>query len=139
MKRYLCSILFVVFALTCMTSASEPFRGTFTSTELGLKMVIDLYSESIDVPEMEMFGSMNGYIKGTGLYRTWYVSSIRQCNETKAIIHFSNDLGSETQAVELTLQGDSLVRFRAIDGNVMKKSQGKKLVKIQTDFIMKRE
>lgn len=122
-----------------MLFGGEPFRGTFVEKNLGLKLVIDLYSESVDVPGMEMFGPLNGYINGTGIYRTWYVSKIRRCDENKAIVHFSNDLGSETQPVELTLNGDSLIHFREIEGSVMKKSVGKKLVKMQSDFVMKRE
>lgn len=138
MKRHLLATLLIALTLPSALHAGEPFKGIFTAKELGLKMVIDLYAESIEVPGMEMFGPLNGYINGIGLYRTWYVSKIRKCDDDKAVIHFSNDLGSETQAVELTLQGDSLLRFREIEGSVMKKAQGKKLVKIETDFVMKR-
>ncbi len=119
--------------------SSTPFRGTFVAKEMGMKLVIDLYEESVVVPDMEMFGPLNGYINGTGLYRTWYVSKIRQCEERKAVIHLSNDLGSETQPVELTLVNDSLLHFREIEGSVMKKAHGKKLVKIPTEFDMRRE
>lgn len=139
MKRYLITALFVAAVLPVTLLAGEPFKGTFASKELGLKMVIDLYAESIPVPGMEMFGLLNGYIIGTGLYRTWYVSTIKQTDSEKAIVHFSNDLGSETQTVELTMKGDSLLHFRTVGGCVMKKAVGKKLVKIQTDFEMQRQ
>ena len=139
MKHYLFATILVFIFMPAILCANEPFRGTFVAKELGLKMVIDLYNESIEVPEMEMFGPMNGYIRGAGLYRTWYISKIRKCGETLAIVHFSNDLGSETQPVELTLQGDSLLHFHEIEGSVMKKAEGKKLVKILTKFTMKRE
>lgn len=139
MKRVFISILAALLMAPVMLFGGEPFRGTFVEKNLGLKLVIDLYSESVDVPGMEMFGPLNGYINGTGIYRTWYVSKIRRCDENKAIVHFSNDLGSETQPVELTLNGDSLIHFREIEGSVMKKSVGKKLVKMQSDFVMKRE
>ena len=139
MKRVFISILAALLMAPVMLFGGEPFRGTFVEKNLGLKLVIDLYSESVDVPGMEMFGPLNGYINGTGIYRTWYVSKIRRCDENKAIVHFSNDLGSETQPVELTLNGDSLIHFSEIEGSVMKKSVGKKLVKMQSDFVMKRE
>ena len=139
MKRYLFATLLLTLALPFSLLAGEPFKGTFSSKELGLKMVIDLYAESVEVPGMEMFGPLNGYINGTGLYRTWYVSTIKQADKDKAIVHFSNDLGSETQTVELTMQGDSLLHFRAVGSCVMKKAVGKKLVKIQTEFDMQRQ
>ena len=139
MKRYLFITILVAWMIPLIILAGEPFRGTFEAKDLGMKMVIDLYNESIEVPGMEMFGQLNGYINGTGLYRTWYVSTIKSTDDEKAIVHFSNDLGSETQPVELSVKGDSLIHFKAIGGNVMKKAVGKKLVKIQSEFDLKRK
>ena len=139
MKRYLITILLFSLMPFVAGVAGQPFRGSFVSKDLGLKLVIDLYEEIVEVPGMEMFGPLNGYIMGAGLYRTWYISKIRECGDDKAIVHFSNDLGSETQPVELTIKGDSLIRFHEIEGAVMKKAVGKKLVKMTSDFEMKRQ
>lgn len=139
MKRYLITALTVALLSSLACFASEPFKGRFVSKDLNLKMEINLYDESVEVPGMEMFGPLNGYIAGEGLYRTWYISKIRQIEEQKAVVHFSNDLGSETQPVELTLVNDSVLHFREIEGSVMKKAVGKKLVKITTSFDMKRQ
>lgn len=139
MKRHFFTTLFIAILVPFTLLAGNPFRGTFASKELGLKMVIDLYAETVEVPGLEMFGPLNGYINGTGMYRTWYVSTIKQTDDEKAIVHFSNDLGSETQTVELTMKGDSLLHFRTVGSCVMKKAVGKKLVKIHTDFDMQKQ
>jgi len=121
------------------TRAAEPFRGTFVGEGIDIKLVVDLYEESVEVPGMEMFGNLNGYLKGKGLYCTWYVSTIRECTDQKAIVHFSNDLGSETQAVEMTFENDSIMNLKEIDGAVFKKVVGKKLSKLPTTFKFKRQ
>jgi hypothetical protein len=139
MKRYLITTFAAAFLSSLICFSSEPFKGRFTSKDLNLKLEINLYDESVEVPGMEMFGPLNGYIAGEGLYRTWYISKIRQIEGQKAIVHFSNDLGSETQPVELTLINDSILHFREIEGSVMKKAVGKKLVKITSNFEMKRQ
>lgn len=123
---------------TSAECCSEPFKGLFMATDLRIQLRLDLYNESVEVPGLEVFGPMNGYISGNDLYCTWYVSSIKKVDENKAIIHFSNELGSETQAVELTIKADSLVQFKQIDGSVLKKVVGKKLAKLPSEFTFKR-
>ena len=122
-----------------MLRSDEPFRGRFIAQDLDIRMVLDLYSENIEVPGLEMFGPLNGYLKGKDLYCTWYVSTIKQCDAKKAVVHFSNDLGSETQSVELSWQEDSILMMREVDGAVLKKVVGKKLAKLPTTFRFKRE
>lgn len=119
-------------------TAGEPFRGTFKGEELKITLEINLYEEDVKVPGMEMFGPMNGYLRGTDLYCTWYVSSVQQATDNKASVHFSNELGSETQAVELTLKDDSLLTLRQTGGSVLKKVVGKKLQKLPNEITFKR-
>lgn len=131
-------------ALLCLTAlttlcAGEPFKGTFAAQGYDIKLVLNLYDETIEVPGMEMFGPLNGYMKGKDLYCTWYVSTIRECDTKKAVIHVSNDLGSETQPIELTWENDSIMNVRELEGAVLKKVVGKKLVKLPTTFKFKRE
>ncbi len=139
MKRLFLPFFIATYLSVLPANADHPFRGTFIEKDLGIRLVIDLYEESIDVPDMEMFGPLNGYACGSGLYRIWYVSKVVSCEEQNAVIHLSNDLGSETQTIELTLQGDTALHFRQKGGGVMKKAVGKKLVKIQSEMTMKRQ
>lgn len=135
-KRFALSFGLMVAAVSM--TAGEPFRGIFKGEDFKITLEINLYEENVKVPGMEMFGPMNGYLRGTDLYCTWYVSSVKQTSEDKASIHFSNELGSETQAVELTLKDDSLLTLRQTGGSVLKKVVGKKLQKLPNEIIFKR-
>ncbi len=124
-------LLFAAFMAACTTGyAQEIWKFKAESQAEKINLNIDLYNESIEVPTMEMFGPMNGYIQGKGVYGVWMVTSVKINSEKEATIHLSNDLGSETQAVRLTLKNDSICTFEQIDGNVIKKVVGRKLVKI---------
>ena len=132
------SVLLMALAISSATNAQEPFRGTFQGSDYKIKLVVDLYEECIDVPGMSMFGPMNGYIAGGDLYCTWYVSSIQKADEKEAVVHFSNELGSETQEVVLTLKDDSLLTLRQKGSSPFKKVVGKKLQKLPSELVFKR-
>ncbi len=110
--------------------ADEPWKFEASNSKEEIKLVVDLYEETVDVPGMEMFGPMNGYIQGKGVYGIWMVTSVKIKNDHEATIHLSNDLGSETQTVRLTLPNDSTCVFEQTNGAVIKKAVGRKLVKI---------
>ncbi len=132
MKR---KILFAAFvSLAALARAQDVWKFKATSQKEKVNLSIDLYSESIEVPGMEMFGPMNGYINGQGVYGVWMVTSLKIKSEKEATIHLSNDLGSEMQVVQLKLQGDSICTFEQVDGHVIKKVVGRKLVKIPQKF-----
>ena len=120
---------FMLFALfvTQSVCANEPWRLNLTSqVEEGINLRLDLYEESIDVPGMEMFGHMNG----KGIYGVWMVTSFKIESEREAILRLSNDQGSETQSIRLTTLSDSTYQAELQGGVVMKKVEGKKLVKL---------
>ncbi|MBO4907484.1 MAG: hypothetical protein J5486_10745 [Bacteroidaceae bacterium] len=122
------ALLFSLILL--LTSASTPWKGRFISDSQPATLELDLYEESVDVPGMDIFGPMNGYLNGAGIYGTWMVTSFQVEDDSHATVRLSNDLGSETQEVELTLQGDTMLVFRQVKGAVIKRVEGKKLVKI---------
>ena len=128
----------MLLSASARISAGEPFRGTFRGDDLKITLEINLYEEDVRVPGMEMFGPMNGYLRGTDLYCTWYVSSIQKTTDSEATVHFSNELGSETQVAELTLKDDSLLTLRQTKGAVLKKVVGKKLQKLPTEITFTR-
>ena len=90
---------------------------------------MDLYEESINVPGMEMFGPMNGYMNGN-VYGIWMITSSKIENEKTATFRLSNDLGSETQEVKLTVRKRFHILVGTARGTVIKKVVNKKLVKI---------
>ncbi len=124
------NLLFAALLTTAATAtAQEVFKGTFHSREEKLNLVLDLYQESVEVPGMEMFGPMHGYLNGN-VYGVWTVTSANVKDARTAVLRLSNDLGSETQEVRLTQTNDSTYLFEQVDGVVIKKVVKKKLVKI---------
>jgi len=132
------STLFSALLLLCTSALADgPWKMTLNAAEQEAKLKIDLYEESVDVPGMEMFGPMNGYLKGKGIYGTWMVTSYEIKSDKEAYINLSNDLGSETQKVKLTAKSDSIYLFEQVSGSVIKKAVNRKLVKIPSRFEMK--
>ena len=62
MKKYIVTCL--VGLCAGLTTARSPFKCTLYDRENKIYLHLDLYEESINVPGMEMFGPMNGYMNG---------------------------------------------------------------------------
>jgi hypothetical protein len=125
--------------VTQSVCANEPWRLDLASqVEEGINLRLDLYEESIDVPGMEMFGPMNGYMNGRGIYGVWMVTSFNINDEATATLRLSNDQGSETQSVRLTQQTDSTYLMELQGGVVVKRAVNRKLVKIPSKILLKR-
>lgn len=125
-KTFLLAMLFAVVA----TFAEGPWKFTMKTEKSKINLHLDLYEESIEVPGMDMFGPMNGYLNGD-VYGIWTITSCKVIDDTHATIRLSNDLGSETQECALTLIGDSICKMELKGGVVVKRVEGgKKLVKI---------
>ena len=124
------ALLSVVLLLSIALRAGEPWKLQLTNKEEQVNLKLDLYEESIDVPGMELFGPMNGYLAGKGVYGTWMVTSFQIKNDKEATLRLSNDQGSETQSILLTWQNDSTYLMELQNGVVVKKVVNKKLVKI---------
>ncbi|MCD8266693.1 MAG: hypothetical protein LUC33_06005 [Prevotellaceae bacterium] len=123
--------LIIALSLAFLSArAQQPWKFRMENTENEVTLCLDLYEESVDVPGMGMFGPMNGYLAGKGVYGVWMVTSCRIVSDKEALIHLSNDQGSETQPVRLTLTSDSTCLFEQTNGNVIKKAVNRKLVKI---------
>lgn len=115
-------------------SANEPWKVKLIDKKENITLCLDLYDESIEVPDMEMFGPMNGYLGGN-IYGAWPVTSF-EIKKKKAILRLSNDLGSETQEAELTQTSDSTYTLKLTGFTVIKRVEGRKLVKIASTLNM---
>lgn len=122
--------IFALLALSlCLAiHAGNPWKLSLTDPKEKITLDIDLYEESIEVPDMEMFGPMNGYLGGN-IYGVWTVTSF-QIKKDKAILRLSNDMGSETQEAELTQTSDSTYTLKLLGSTVVKRAEGRKLHKI---------
>lgn len=126
-------MLFTVL-LCHSTYAGNPWKLSLTDPKEKVTLTIDLHEESIEVPGMEIFGPMNGYLGGN-IYGVWAVTSFK-IKKDKAILRLSNDLGSETQEAELTHTSDSTYTLKLLGSTVVKKVEGRKLYKITSTLKM---
>lgn len=134
MKHFLTLIL-IALGFGSSLLAQGPWKLKLYCPEESVRLHIDLYEESIEVPGMEMFGPMNGYLNGN-VYGVWTVTSFKIQDDKTATLRLSNDLGSETQKATLTQQSDSLYLLHLDGLCVIKRVVGKKLVKVPVDFKM---
>ena len=134
-KKLLTAILLTV-AISAL--AQGPWKMILTCPEEKIDLVMNLYKEDIEVPGMEMFGPMNGYLGGN-IYGVWSITSFKIDSDKNVSLRVSNDLGSETQAIQITQQNDSVWRMEFTGHNVIKRVNGKKLVKIPSVFLMKKK
>lgn len=112
------------------------FNGTFYSQEADLYIHLDLDKESLEVPTMEFLGPMHGYMNG-GIYGVWMLVK-HEFKGDKLLLRFSNDIGADSQTIELTSLGEGEYRYRAVGENLVRKVVGRKLVKIVDTMIMKK-
>lgn len=126
-----------LFYLATTSNAAQPWKLFLVNPEEGVKMKIDLYEETVNVPGMDMFGPMNGYMAGKGIWGTWMVTSFTIESDKQATLRFSNDQGSETQAVCLTQQTDSTYLMELQGGVVVKKVVNKKLQKLPPKMFLR--
>lgn len=136
MKRFL---LPIIMLSSLAIGAAEPWKWRMENKEEGAVLRIDLYEETVNVPGMDIFGPMNGYLGGKGIYGVWMVTSFKVKNDQTAELRLSNDQGSETQAVKLTWQTDSTCLMELQGGVVVKRVVNNKLVKIPQRIMLNRK
>lgn len=127
----------VVCALSDTVGPTRPFEGHFYCSETGVNIYLNLYDENIEVPGFEFLGKMAGYMRGD-IYGTWMLIS-HAVKGKKALLRFSNDIGSDSQNIEFTQVSDSVYTYHAVGGNEIRKASGRKLVKVSGEMNFKRK
>ena len=125
----------VMLFIFTVAFGNQPWKLQLTSPEEKVDLHIDLYEESVEVPGLEAFGPMNGYLGGN-IYGVWYVVGFDIKDDKNATITIANDLGSEDQKLTLTQTSDSTYQLKFLGYNAVKRAQGKKLVKIPSELKM---
>lgn len=132
-------IIFIAFfSISGLLLAEGPWKIHLHCPEEKIDLRLDLYEESIEVPGLEAFGPMNGYMDGN-IYGVWYVVGFDIKDDKHATVTIANDLGSEDQKLTLAQTSDSTYQLKFLGYNTVKRAQGKKLVKIPSELIMKRQ
>lgn len=128
----------VLLFFCIIINAGGPWKMELTCPNEKINLNIDLYDESIEVPGMEMFGPMNGYLNGD-IYGVWYVTGFDIKDDRNVTIKVANDLGSENQKISLIQTSDSTWTLKFEGQQVVKRAVGKKLVKIPRELVMKKK
>ena len=128
----------VMLGFFTVAFAEQPWKLRLHQPEEKIDLCLDLYEESIEVPGLEAFGPMNGYLGGN-IYGVWYVVGFDIKDDRQATITIANDLGSEDQKLTLTQTSDSTYQLKFLGYNAVKRAQGKKLVKIPSEMKMEKK
>ncbi len=133
-------ILLCILSFNALSAQSDQniFKGTFWNEENRIRIVLNLYEESIRIPGYDFLGMTNGYLSGN-VYGTWLLTSFHIDNENQATLRFSDDRGADSQTVILTRQADSTFVYATSGGNAIRKVVGRKLVKIPSNMTFRRK
>lgn len=128
----------------CAETEKCAFTGEFFNNETGFRLHLDLEEESIEIPGMSFLGATNGYLDGktnNHVYGVWMLLKFELSDDGRKVkLRFSNDIGSDSQDVQLTLIDDDTVKYEALGTNTIRKVEGgKKLVKTPSSMILTRK
>ena len=98
---------------------------------------LNLYEENLFVPGSEFLGNVHGYMH-QGIYGTWMLIK-HEIKGNKALLRFSNDIGSDSQNIEFEQVSDSVYHLRTVNGNALRKAVGRKLVKVPDEMDFRRQ
>lgn len=128
MKHLLVVMMF--FSFVCGKAQeidSTLFKGTFISTELKIKCVLNLYKDDIPVPGLEMdkcYGYLNGNLNGV-----WVILKVKELSSEKALVRAVSDRGGDAQDLEIRKTGEG-ISFSQQDGTNIKSISGTKYTKL---------
>ena len=118
-------------------SASTPYKGIFECKNARISLKLDAYQESVEVPGLSFLGKTHGYLNGMGIYGVWMITHCKKQGDAVQL-RFSNDTGSDAQTILFKQINDSTFLYKATGGNVIKKVQNRKLVKIEDTLEFKK-
>ena len=133
---FFCALMLAGGQLSAQT-ADRPFKGRFYNEENRIYLTLDLYEATLDAPGLSFLGKMNGFMNGN-IYGIWLLTSHKIEGKT-ATLRFSNDQGSDAQTVRLTAQSNSVLIYKALDGNSIRRVEKRKLVKIPSEMTFRRK
>lgn len=115
---------------------NDTTRATFYCEAEGIRICLDMGKESLTVPGMSFLGQVHAYMNGK-IYGVWMLTK-RERKGGTAILRFTNDIGSDSQTIELKPLPDGTYQYTALEGNNVRRVKGRKLVKVPDTMIMKR-
>lgn len=118
-------------------SQTARFNGVFFNEQSGLYIYLNLDEETLEIPDMSFIGKVSGYMNGR-IYGVWILTK-HEVKENQAVLRFTNDIGSDSQTISLTACEDGTFFYQTIDGNAVRRVEGRRLVKIPGSMPMKKK
>ena len=137
--RFVFFLVLLTLAMARMTAqtAGQPFKGRFYNAENRVYLTLDLYEATLEAPGLSFLGKLNGFMNGN-IYGIWLLTKYDVKGNT-ATLRFSNDQGSDAQTIRLTALSDSLILYKAVGGNDVRRVENRKLVKIPSEMEFRRK
>lgn len=130
-------------ATVCTPKTECIFNGEFENEENGFRIHLNLDNESIEIPGMSFLGATNGYLDGKtnyDLYGVWMVLNFELSSDRKKVkLRLTNDIGSDSQDVELSWIDENTLKYEALGKNRIMKVKGRKLIDTVPTMILKRK
>ena len=103
-------------------------------------MHINFYDTDIIVPQMELFGSLPGYLTNGHSIFCWLITDVELRDDHTADLVLVNESGTEDLTATLTCNNDSTYTLNQQKGSTLKVLKGKKWQKLPTSmtFIRKK-
>ena len=114
----------------------EPFQGAFYNKECRIRMELNLYDTLLVVPDYEFLGKTNGYIRGD-LHEVWFLTTYK-IEKGCAIVHFTNEMGADTQELILTPLDSLHLQCEVQGSNYLRKLENRKWVKLPQKMVFLR-
>jgi hypothetical protein len=126
-----------LLAGTLCGQTAEPYRGIFTCRDAQMTLHIDAYAETVPIPGMAILGPSYGYLSGRGVSGLWLITSCH-FDDDGVRLRLSNDQGADNQTLHVKSVGDSMLEYKVIGTNVLRKVVRGKWVKTDSNLLFQR-
>ena len=129
MKKTFITALIIAMGITA--HAQQPFVGKYINKEYKVYFQIDFVNKNVIVPDLEIFGELDGYIGCTQCNTIWPITS-STVHGKSAHIEVVNNYGSEDFEASVKVVNDSTLVYEHKGGSTLKFPVNKKWHKIPT-------
>ena len=123
---------------TVPAKQNDPFKAHLVNDEFQVWLDIDFTSNSIKIPNQELFGELPGYFGAIRDTRKWIISEATVKGK-KAKLLIINDYGSEDLTAELRLNNNGTYTLKQLSGSTIKIVVNSKWLKIPKEISFVKE
>ncbi|TXJ62371.1 hypothetical protein ETF27_04795 [Prevotella brunnea] len=120
--------------LSSANKNNSVFKGHFENEEYQVWLDLDLYHQTVIVPNQEVFGNLPGYLGAKRDTRKWLITD-SEVQGKEALLTIINDYGSEDLTARITLNDDGSYTFTQEKGSTIRIVVNRKWVKLPKKLI----